>query len=200
MRDLTILRVVAVVLGVASCADNSSAPGPRGGISGSGGRSDGEGTGGSPGVSVPEGSGGNTGSKNGVTCSQPVSDCAHLLQGFLRSDASYCTLSEGEMALCEPCGAGVHPCLYFAEIAQGTTYTYLDVINVDVASRLAYDATGTLVAILGFGANPTSWRCLAGPPDFDLTEAMTVPLGVYAQGQPIRDMCAAQQAAPRSAR
>jgi hypothetical protein len=124
-----------------------------------------------------------------------VSDCADLSLGFLRPDASYCTLSEGEMALCEPCGASVDHdhCLLFAEIVHGTTYTYLDAINADVGWRLAYDVTGRLVAILGFSLNysPTSWICAAGPPDFDATEAMTVPLGVGANGQPIRDMCAA---------
>jgi hypothetical protein len=125
-------------------------------------------------------------------CTQPLSDCSMTELFFLlRPDASYCTLSEGITAMCAPCGAGVAACLISTGIVHGAGYTYLDIENVDVGSRLVYDASGALAAVLGFGANSSPpWRCQAGPDDFDPTEAMANPMA--ATLGTLRDTCAAE--------
>lgn len=160
----------------------------------SAGTTSGAGGSGSAGEAAPGGAAA-TPSDGGATaepfCTKPLSDCSMTEHFLLRPDASYCTLSEGISAMCAPCGEEVAPCFIGTGIVHGADYTYLDILNVDAGSRLVYDASGALVAVLGFGANASPpWRCQEGPNDFDPTEAMANPM--KATIGTLRDTCEAE--------
>jgi hypothetical protein len=58
-------------------------------------------------------------------------------------------------------------------IDRGSTYTYLSIYNVDVATVYVYDKNGAWVATLRWGANlpgGCQWICTAGPADFDQSQ------------------------------
>jgi hypothetical protein len=117
-------------------------------------------------------------------------DC-HLVD-FPRAPA--CTLDQAIANSCQPCdwlGAGTGGCALQPALVQGATYTYVQILNVDTADVLVYDATGALVAELYWGANPPPscrWSCLEGPADFDPTEAEAV-LPVIGSGS-LQPVCA----------
>lgn len=165
-------------------------------LAGSAGASSDSGGSSTEGNALPGGAGG-TSSDAGASaaqpfCAKPLSDCSSSdLLPSIGLETSYCSLSKGLTAICNPCGAGVTGCLVGTGIVRGTKYTYLDISRVDVGSRLVYDASDSLVAVLGFGANSTpQWRCVAGPEDFDPTEAMANPMA--ATLGTLRETCAAE--------
>jgi hypothetical protein len=102
---------------------------------------------------------------------------------LLDPNASYCTLTEGIAAFCNlPCG------FCGAGFFQGSTYTYLDVGNGEQFFRLAYDASGSLVAVLSYNAQfAPHWSCVGGPPNFDPSDAL--PPEQVGSNQLLKEMC-----------
>jgi hypothetical protein len=159
MRSPLTLSVLVLTAATAACTSDLTTAGTPG----SGG------SGGSAGTSGAAGLGGGS-ADGGTFCPLPLNDCAHPNVGFLPSGVDYCTLSAGIAGACKTGGP-------IAGLTNGAVYTYLDFANVDVGARLAYDATGMLVAVLYFSANPpTQWSCLEGPSVFNATEATSLPL------------------------
>jgi hypothetical protein len=141
-------------------------------------------TAGTPGSGGSGGSAGTSGAADGgMFCPVPLNDCAHPNVGFLPSGVDYCTLSASIAGACKTGGP-------IAGLTNGAVYTYLDFVNVDVGARLVYDATGTLVAVLYFSANPpTQWSCLEGPAIFNATEATSLPLAPSSALGTLAAMC-----------
>ena len=122
----------------------------------------------------------------GPFCPVPVGDCSMLPAGSPGPGTSYCTLSSGISRACMPC-EGDGGCTLVTGIVEGTKYTYLSILNVDVGTLLAYDkTTGSLVAIIGF--RPDLASCAAGPANFDATEALETGFSLASQ-QALRQMC-----------
>jgi hypothetical protein len=94
------------------------------------------------------------------------------------STANICTLDGGIGFACLPCGqlsAGAS-CVLQSALIRGAHYTYVQIINVDVAFIYVYDQNQKLVAKLEWSANLLAggqdpWSCSAGPAVFDSTEA-----------------------------
>jgi hypothetical protein len=100
----------------------------------------------------------------------------------------YCTLSEAIQGACNFCRTGSVVC--GTGLVYGSTYTYVDTLNGDVATRLVYDKTGALVAALAYSANfGTSWRCIEGPTDFDPSEATSTPIFGLSERETLRQIC-----------
>lgn len=119
----------------------------------------------------------------GQWCPVPLNDCTHPNVGFLPSDADYCTLPAAIAAACQPGGLP-------RGLTQGSTYAYLDFVNVDVGARFVYDATGALVAVLWFSANTQpSWSCLEGPALFDPREATSLLIASSSAQTTLAERC-----------
>jgi hypothetical protein len=85
-------------------------------------------------------------------------------------------------------------CVSQPAFVGGTTFDYVQALNVDVAFVLVYDKMGALVAELEWSANGgvlgCAWRCVEGPANFDATEAMSL-LPVVGRGS-LASACAAR--------
>ncbi len=185
--------------GAGGGAGSSSTAGTTGtggsaGTTGTGGSAGTAGTGGSAGTAGTGGSAGSadTGGVDAATdggpfCSQPLEDCAYLSVAYTKHDTSYCTLSDGVAAECQQGG------FILPSLVQGARYTYIDILYADVGTRLVYDASGALIAELGYSNNTKKWMCFFGPSDFDPTDVMATPFSTsFAAIQAFRDMCAAR--------
>jgi hypothetical protein len=126
-----------------------------------GGSSAGSGSGGMGGAGDPCGT---------ASCGVPVPSSCDVV-GF----SSGCTLDQ---ALGDACQITCLDNCYPTSLVQGTRYSYVQVMNVDVAWVIVYDKTGMLVAELEWSAERglvgCAWSCLEGPADFDWTEARSL--------------------------
>jgi hypothetical protein len=113
---------------------------------------------------------------NGTFCDRPLGDdCSPL--PLQTTTADICTLDGGIGFACQPCGqdAGQN-CGLHSALVRGAQYTYVQVLNVDVAFVYVYDQNQKLFAKLEWSANGSvagqAWTCSAGPAIFDSAEAM----------------------------
>jgi hypothetical protein len=158
-----------------SSAGGAAAGGTAGSAatSGSGGAAGSVGTGGASGSRTVDGGGasldgGGASVDSGSFCKEALSDCSDLAQYyvFFPWHTDYCTLSRGIAETCAYCGGpGTSPCNRTFDVVTGPTYTFLDTYGFDAGTRLVYDASGTLLAVLSVGNG--QWICSAGPPDLD---------------------------------
>ncbi len=115
----------------------------------------------------------------GAFCSRPLGDdCSP--SPLQSTTANICTLNGGVGFACNPCGpqdAGQN-CGLQSALVRGARYSYVQILNVDVAFIYVYDQNNTLVAKLSWSANSAvvgqPWSCVAGPADFDPTEAKSL--------------------------
>ncbi|HXU00710.1 MAG TPA: hypothetical protein VN903_06950 [Polyangia bacterium] len=143
--------------------------GPRGGTGGSGGTS----SNGGGGASSNGGGGGAAGSDtSGAFCARPLGDDCST--SIAQVTATICTLDDGIAFACAPCRTqDAAACHLKAALVHGAQFTYIQIVNADVAWIYVYDQNQKLVAKLFWSANGNAWSCSAGPADFDGSEAMS---------------------------
>ena len=138
------------------------------------------------------GHGGSGGTSGPPSCAQaPRIDCATVSPP---TPATLCTLGEGIAYACGLCGrdAGTS-CGIDGALVHGANYTYIQIFNVDVWWISVYDQNGILVAQLEASVHGQAagqpWACVAGPADFDASEALSL-LPVVGEGE-LPGMCGA---------
>ena len=131
------------------------------------------------------GHGGSGGTSGPPSCAQaPRIDCATVSPP---TPATLCTLGEGIAYACGLCGrdAGTS-CGIDGALVHGANYTYIQIFNVDVWWISVYDQNGILVAQLEASVHGQAagqpWACVAGPADFDASEAISL-LPVVGEGE-----------------
>jgi len=166
--------IVSLLLAAAAGCGSSLGSGPDGGRGGSDG-----------------------GSANPPSCAQaPRIDCS---TASAPSPTTLCTLGEG---IAFACGLACPPhdagewCGIDGALVHGAQYTYVQFFNVDVWWISVYDKNGALVAQLEASVNGQvvgqPWACVAGPADFDASEAIAL-LPVVGEGE-LAGMCGAVDA------
>jgi len=119
-------------------------------------------------------SGSGDGSASMLVCPVALGDCAASPP---TGAAGYCTVDMGIQSACAPCGS--QSCtLTGGALVHGATYTYVQLLNVDVAFIYVYDHGGALVAELEWSASGSAagqgWGCFFGPATFDASEATSL--------------------------
>lgn len=163
---------------VGGCGGSSLSSGRDAGSGGTGGAATG-GMSGSGGAGGMSGSGGAAGTSSGGT-SGSAAFCSRALGTDCSAGSQHtpiCTLDAGIGYACNPCGAqdAGQFCNLKGALVRGTQYSYIQILNVDFAWIYVYDQNQRLVAELDWTANSAvaPWSCVAGPPDFDPSEAMS---------------------------
>jgi len=170
------LFMLAIATADCGASLNSGTDAGPGGTGGSGDTAGAAGTGQSGGTA---GSGGYDASPTHMFCNQPLGDdCSTSPVQSPTTTTDICTLDRGVAFACLPCGRldGGVSCVFQASLIRGTQYSYIQIVNVDVAFIYVYDQNQKLVAKLEWSANlaaggKSPWTCLAGPSAFDRTEA-----------------------------
>jgi hypothetical protein len=133
---LTVWFMVAIA---ASGCGSSLGPAADAGAAGHGG-------GGAAGASGSGGASPRDASADGAAfCAQALGD--ECSASPLQIDAAFCTLDMGIQAACRPCGAqDGQDCGLRGALVRGAKYTYVQILNVDVAVIFVYAQNGSLVA------------------------------------------------------